>query len=121
MGVNENIWPDTSTKKHFASIRDFRLFTEAVPFKVDREYLEAKANQVTYNYFRDNAVWILTEAEFKRITQGDSKLESEYYKLEEEYDQSHISTEPEGKQIRYYVTKYERIRSFCDAALKIHG
>lgn len=121
MGVIEKVWPDKSTKNYFASIRDFRLFTEAVPFKIDGEYLEVKANEVTYNYFKGNAVRMLTEEEFKRITQGASKLESQYYKAEEEYDQSHISTVPEGKQIRYYVTKYERIRSYRDAALKMHG
>jgi putative restriction endonuclease len=121
MGVIEKVWPDTSTKNYFASIQDFRLFTEAVPFKIGREYLEVKANEVSYNYFRQNAVRTLTEEEFNRITQGASKLESQYHKPEEEYDQSHLSTVPEGKQIRYYVTKYERIRSYRDAALKIHG
>jgi putative restriction endonuclease len=121
VGIIEKIWPDTTTKNYFASIKDFRLFTEAVPFKVDGEYLELKANDVKYNYFRGNGVRSLTEEEFKKITQGASKLESQYYKPEEEYDQTHISAVPEGKQIRYYATKYERIRSHRDAALKIHG
>lgn len=80
-----------------------------------------KANEVTYNYFRGNAVRSITQEEFKRITRGAIELESQYYKPEEEYDETHVSTVPKGKQVRYYVTKYERIRSYRDAALKVHG
>jgi predicted HNH restriction endonuclease len=52
---------------------------------------------------------------------GYYQIDAQYYKPDTEYDESHISAVPEGKQVRYYVTKYERVRGYRDAALKIHG
>jgi len=51
-GVIGNIEQELGTKNYFASIIEFKLFNEAVPFKENDRYLELKANDLKVNYFR---------------------------------------------------------------------
>ena len=103
-GTIVKVIQDTNSKNLFATIADFKLFNEAVTFKDDTGYLERKANEVSYNYFRGNAVLdqILVEPDAK-------------------YETAHTSNVLEGKKVAFYTTKYERSKSNRDKALKIHG
>ena len=120
-GVIVNVIQDTNSKNLFATIADFKLFNEAVTFKDAAGYLESKANQVSYNYFRGNAVRVLSEDEYKNIVNKSDLLDQILVEPDAKYEAAHTSNVLEGKKVAFYTTKYERNKSKRDKALKIHG
>lgn len=121
IGKIGKVWRDENSKNYFASIEDFRLFDEAVYFKNESGYLEKLANGLKYNYFKGNGVRPLTEDEYNTIVQLAHLKNPVLTSAEEEFEVSHTTMAPEGKQIQYYVTKYERVKVYRDKAIKIHG
>ena len=121
-GIIESIIPDSNSKKNlFAPIADFKLFNEAVAFKGEDGYLENKANEVSFNYFRGNGVRALSESEFNNIVNKSDLLDQILVEPDAKYETAHTSNVLEGKKVAFYTTKYERNKSNRDKALKIHG
>ena len=120
-GTIVKVIQDTNSKNLFATIADFKLFNEAVTFKDDTGYLERKANEVSYNYFRGNAVRALSEIEYNNILNKSDLLDQVLVEPDAKYETAHTSNVLEGKKVAFYTTKYERNKSNRDKALKIHG
>ena len=121
VGLIGEVIQETQTKNLFAKILEFKMFNEAVLFKDENGYLEVKANSISYNYFRGNAVRSLTEVEFKNIVSKATHEEQAFFEPEAKYETAHTSNVLEGKKVVYYSTKYERNKSNRDEALRIHG
>lgn len=120
-GIIGDVIRDGDTNNYFASILEFKLFNEAVPFKENGKYLELKANAFNGNYFRGNAVRDLTKEEFDIIISKATMLDQELYEPYAPYEDSHTSNVTEGRKVAFYTTKYERSKINRDKALKIHG
>jgi putative restriction endonuclease len=120
-GIIGSVWREENSKNYFAKIENFALFNEAVPFKDEEGYLERRANEVSYNYFRGNAVRVLSESEFNHIA-SKGKVSEKAPDLDAEVNPDSLtSLIPEGRKTEYYVTKYERVKRYRDLAIKIHG
>lgn len=121
IGQIGKIWADADTKNFFAKIEGYQLFNKAVLFKNDNGYLELKANGLRYNYFRGNAIRTITPEEYFSITNYTSNGPNELIPSDLDFESAHTTAVPEGKQIQYFVTKYERIKGYRDQAIRIHG
>ena len=118
------VFRDKSSSKGdlFATIENYKEFSEAVLAKNGDTYLEEIPLSKINNYWRDG-VRVISEEVYERITSATSKVipqKSIYDEAFNDLDASLVSGE-EGKKKQSYVTTYERRPELRKAAIAIHG
>lgn len=116
--------PKSDKGDKFALIEDYRLFAQAVPFRVDGETLEPIPANRSSNYFRDG-VRVVSDETFARILglatiSGLSLADIRHDGRTNDVSQG-LESAVEGKPHLRYVTQYERNRRLRTQAVGIHG
>ena len=118
------VYPDKRSGKGdlFATITDFEIFSKAVNFRLNNEYLEA-ADITKSNHWRDAIRQIIKEKLEKIISVVNTKKHS---KMQHSSDllndiSQGLESNEEGAARKRYVTTYERDRYNRSLAIAIHG
>lgn len=119
------IKPDPASGKQdfFATIINYKEFTQAVPFKIKDNYLEEIPDAKKNNWWR-NGVRVATEEIFNRILDVNFSGIIRYsgnFNDNESSDEALTTESFDGEKKVVYTFKYERDRRLRDAAIKIHG
>lgn len=122
--IGEVVEDIDSKNNYFAEIKEFRLFSKAVPFKAGDQYLEEIPENRKQNYWRFGVRQISDEV-YKRILSSAeyaSTSDSEFND-NESTEQALTSAMPQqdGGEKRFYTTKYERNQALRDEAIRVHG
>lgn len=111
--------PDSSKKDRYCEILDYQEFENAVPNKIDGQYLEEIPESKISNYWRFG-VREITKATYERILAKPNLMG--YQATLPNPNQEFESFEPvEGKKKRRYSAYYERNPFYRNKAIEIHG
>lgn len=118
------VFPDKNSKKGdlFAVIEDFRSFENAVPIKVDGQYLEPIPPKLEKNYWR-SGVRSIDQSVFENIVSLASLTaqSDEFGPIDREQEFETTVTGIEGKKVAYFGVRYERSPKLRRQAIAIHG
>lgn len=119
-----DVFADSQSKKsdYFAVISNYKRFLNAIPIKVNNEYLETIPESRINNYWRDGAREI-TQDTFDLIVSQAEINNDNGTSREDTLNDREFSFESmdEGKKDRFYGTRYERKPALRKAAIAIHG
>ena len=124
VAVIGTVFRDKSSSKGdlFATIENYKEFSEAVLAKNGDTYLEEIPLSKVNNYWRDG-VRVISEDVYERITSAATKLTPQRRIKKDtlnDLEASLVSGE-EGKKKQRYITTYERRPELREAAIAIHG
>ncbi|MNI20409.1 HNH endonuclease [compost metagenome] len=118
------VFPDKNSTKGdlFAVIEDFRSFENAVPIKIDGQYLEPIPPKLEKNYWW-SGVRAIDESVFENIVSYASlTVQSDKFgSIDRDQEFETTVTGLEGKKIAYFGVRYERSAKLRREAIAIHG
>ncbi len=118
--IGNSILDDESAKKEFyCEILDYQEFGNAVPIKVNDEYLEMIPESKKSNYWR-NGVREIRESVYKRIL-SHTKLKAHSIALPKDSGELESYGPLEGTKKQRYTAYYERNPIYRRKAIEIHG